>query len=121
MDAHFVENSADREWLWSQYTPAFSQWRIDYEKRDGPLVEEAAGSGNIEPNLIPNPDLDPTDSTKLDLLNMTVDILTLAKRDGQNSLTLFVLLMSKTTQGHRKYLVKRQSMSTLTPTQLKGD
>ena len=46
LEAHFVENSADREWLWSQYTESFTQWRIDHEKRDTPLVAAAAVSGD---------------------------------------------------------------------------
>ena len=47
LEAHFVENSADREWLWSQYTESFAQWRIEHEKVDTPLVEAAAVSGDI--------------------------------------------------------------------------
>ena len=61
LEAHFVENSADREWLWSQYTSEFSQWRIDHEKRDGPLVAAAAVSGDINPTVEAEPDLDYTD------------------------------------------------------------
>ena len=45
LEAHFVENSADREWLWSQYTESFTQWRIDHEKRDTPLVAAGGGVG----------------------------------------------------------------------------
>ena len=61
LEAHFVENSADREWLWSQYTESFTQWRIDHEKRDTPLVAAAAVSGDIPPDGEPDPDLDPTE------------------------------------------------------------
>ena len=61
LEAHFVENSADREWLWSQYTESFTQWRIDHEKRDTPLVEAAAVSGDIPPDGEPDPDIDPTE------------------------------------------------------------
>ena len=60
LEAHFVENSADREWLWSQYTDSFSQWRIDHEKREEPLLEATAVSGDIQPVVEPDPDVDPT-------------------------------------------------------------
>ena len=65
LEAHFVENSADREWLWSQYTESFTQWRIDHEKRDTPLVEAAAVSGDIPPDEEPDADLDPTEPIRL--------------------------------------------------------
>ena len=55
LEAHFVENSADREWLWSQYTESFAQWRIEHEKVDTPLVEAAAVSGDIPPHGEPDP------------------------------------------------------------------
>ena len=61
LEAHFVENSADREWLWSQYTESFAQWRVEHEKVDTPLVETAAVSGDIPPHGEPDPDLDPTE------------------------------------------------------------
>ena len=61
LEAHFVENSADREWLWSQYTPEFAQWRIEHEKRDQPLVDEAAASGEIVPDVKPDSNLEPTE------------------------------------------------------------
>ena len=61
LEAHFVENSADREWLWSQYTPEFAQWRIEHEKRDQPLVDEAAASGEIVPDVKPDSELEPTE------------------------------------------------------------
>ena len=64
LEEHFVENSADREWLWSQYTESFAKWRIAHEKREKPLLEAAAVSGDIEPLVKPDTTLDPTDGIR---------------------------------------------------------
>jgi len=62
LEAHFVRNSADREWLWSQYTEAFAEWRVAHEKKDQPLIDAAAVSGDIEPTGEPDPAIDMTDA-----------------------------------------------------------
>ena len=60
LEAHFIENSADREWLWMVYSEEFASWRKAYEERHGPLLEAAERSGSVEPTATPNPNKDAT-------------------------------------------------------------
>ncbi|MCH7945289.1 MAG: hypothetical protein IIC73_04645, partial [Armatimonadetes bacterium] len=64
MEAHFIENSADREWLWTEYTPEFAEWRRRHEERERPLAEAGEVSGGIEPSSEPQSDVDVTESIR---------------------------------------------------------
>jgi hypothetical protein len=63
IEAHFIENSADREWLWTVYTPEFAEWRR-HEERERPLAEAGEVSGDIEPTSEPQPGIDVTESIR---------------------------------------------------------
>ena len=60
-EAHFIENSADRDWLWSQYTDTFTEFRKQYEKQEEPLIKRANHSGNRQPLIKPNTNKDYTE------------------------------------------------------------
>ena len=64
IEAHFIENSADREWLWTVYTPEFAEWRRRHEERERPLAEAGEVSGDIEPTSEPQPGIDVTESIR---------------------------------------------------------
>ena len=65
LEAHFIENSADREWLWTVYTEEFAEWRRRHEEREKPLLEAAEVSGDLEPTGRPAADGDITEAIRL--------------------------------------------------------
>ena len=60
-EAHFIENSADRNWLWSQYTDTFTAFRKYYEKQESPLIKGANDSGDRQPTMKPKSNKDYTE------------------------------------------------------------
>ena len=65
LEAHFVENSADREWLWTVYSEEFAEWRRRHEEREKPLLDAAEVSGDLEPTGPPTSDGDLTEAIRL--------------------------------------------------------
>ena len=60
-EAHFIENSADRNWLWSQYTDTFTKFRKQFEKQEEPLLKGANDSGDRQPPIKPKSNKDYTE------------------------------------------------------------
>ena len=60
-EAHFIENSADRNWLWSQYTDTFTEFRKQFEKQEEPLLKDANDSGDRQPVMKPKSNKDYTE------------------------------------------------------------
>ena len=65
LEAHFVENSADREWLWTVYSEEFAEWRRGHEEREKPFLDAAEVSGDLEPTGPPASDGDLTEVIRL--------------------------------------------------------
>ena len=61
LEAHFVENSADREWLWMVYSEEFASWRRAHEEREDPLVKAAEASGNVKLTATADPNRNSTE------------------------------------------------------------
>src|SRR5919198_6198050 len=59
IESQNIEMSADRQWATSVLTPEAYAHRKEHEHLNAPLVEAARHTGEIEPTVAPNLDVDP--------------------------------------------------------------
>ncbi|PYN41068.1 MAG: hypothetical protein DMD95_20155, partial [Candidatus Rokuibacteriota bacterium] len=48
-----IEKAADRQWVWTVYSPEMSEYRKDHNDISEPLIDAAAVSGDLEPTGTP--------------------------------------------------------------------
>ncbi len=65
LESQNIEKAADREWVWTVYTPEIYHYREEHDKVNQPLVDAAAVSGDIEPTGTPDHGRDYTDELRL--------------------------------------------------------
>jgi epoxyqueuosine reductase len=59
LESQNIDNSADRQWAMSVLSPEAYAHRKEHEQLNAPLVEAARHTGEIEPTVAPNLDIDP--------------------------------------------------------------
>ncbi len=64
IEVNGVENSADRDWAWTIYTPEVHDYLEGHYSRMKPLIEQAAASADIEPTAQPEPGRDVTEDIR---------------------------------------------------------
>ena len=64
LETQNIEKAADREWVWSVYTPEIYQYRKHHDEVIKPLIEEAAVSGELEPSRTPESGKDVTEEIR---------------------------------------------------------
>jgi len=65
LESQNIEKAADREWVWTVFTPEITKYREQHDRVNKPLVDAAAVSGDIEPNGTPEPGVDVTDAIRV--------------------------------------------------------
>ena len=58
IETNAVEQTADREWTWTVYTPEVLEHRKAHDKLNTPIVKAAKNTGDIEPTAKPVPGKD---------------------------------------------------------------
>ena len=64
LETQNIEKAADREWVWTVYTDEVFKYRKEHEKRNKPLVDAAAVSGDLEPTGTPDGGRDLTEDIR---------------------------------------------------------
>jgi ferredoxin len=64
IESQNVDYSADRQWAMTVLTPEAYAHRKEHEHHNAPLVAAARHTGEIEPTVAPNPELDPKELTE---------------------------------------------------------
>mgnify|MGYP001418365085 CR=1 FL=1 len=64
IEVNSIENSADRDWAWTVYTPDVHSYLEGHYARMKPLIEKAASSADIEPTAQPEPGRDVTEDIR---------------------------------------------------------
>lgn len=64
LETQNIEKAADREWVWTVYTPDVYEYRLKHDEVNEPLVEAASTSGEIEPTRDPTPNMDVTEAIR---------------------------------------------------------
>ncbi len=64
IESQTVEKAADRAWAWTVYIPDLLTYRKKHEEVSKPLIDAAAVSGDIEPTVKPNEEVDFTASIR---------------------------------------------------------
>src|ERR671922_1578898 len=64
IESQNIEMSADRQWATSVLSPEAYAHRKEHEQLNAPLVEAARHTGEIEPMVAPNPEVDPKELTE---------------------------------------------------------
>lgn len=64
IESQTVEKAADRAWAWTVYIPDLLTYRKKHEEVSKPLIDAAAVSGEIEPMVEPNEEIDFTASIR---------------------------------------------------------
>ncbi len=64
IESQTVEKAADRAWAWTVYIPDLLTYRKKHEEVSKPLIDAAAVSGEIEPMVKPNEEIDFTASIR---------------------------------------------------------
>ena len=65
LETQNIEKAADREWVWSVYTPDVYEYRKQHDEVNKPLVDAAAVTGDIEPTGTAVPGKDITEEIRL--------------------------------------------------------
>ena len=65
LESQNIEKAADREWVWTVYTPEVFEYREEHDKVNKPLVDAASVSGKIEPTGTPELGKDMTEAIRL--------------------------------------------------------
>ena len=65
LETQNIEKAADREWVWTVFTPEITKYREQHDRVNKPLVDAAAVSGDIEPDGTPVPGADVTEAIRL--------------------------------------------------------
>jgi len=65
LESQNIEKAADREWVWSVYTPEVREYREEHDRVNQPLVDAAMVTGEIEPTGTPETGVDMTDAIRL--------------------------------------------------------
>ena len=65
LESQNIEKAADREWVWSVYTPEVREYREQHDRVNQPLVDAAMVTGEIEPTGTPETGVDMTESIRL--------------------------------------------------------
>ena len=65
LESQNIEKAADREWVWTVYTPEVFEYREEHDKVNKPLVDAASVSGEIEPTGTPELGKDMTETLRL--------------------------------------------------------
>ena len=64
LESQSVEKTADREWVWSVYSPEVIEYRKQHEDASKPLIEAAEVSGDLEPTGVPDEGRDVTEDIR---------------------------------------------------------
>ena len=65
LETQNIEKAADRDWVWTVYTPDVLEYRERHDELNQPLVDAALVSGDIEPTGDAEPGSDMTDAIRL--------------------------------------------------------
>ena len=65
LESQNIEKAADREWVWSVYTPEVREYREQHDRVNQPLVDAAMVTGEIEPTGTPEIGADMTEAIRL--------------------------------------------------------
>ena len=65
LESQNIEKAADREWVWSVYTPEVREYREEHDRVNQPLVDAAMVTGEIEPTGTPETGVDMTEAIRL--------------------------------------------------------
>lgn len=65
LESQNIEKAADREWVWSVYTPEVREYREQHDRVNQPLVDAAMVTGEIEPTGTPETGVDMTEAIRL--------------------------------------------------------
>ncbi len=61
LETQNIEKAADREWVWTVYTPEMVEYRQHHDELTKPLIDAARVSGELEPTGTPEPEKDVTE------------------------------------------------------------
>ncbi len=61
LETQNIEKAADREWVWTVYTPEMVEYRKHHDELTKPLIDAAKVSGELEPTGTPEPEKDVTE------------------------------------------------------------
>lgn len=61
LETQNIEKAADREWVWTVYTPEMVEYRQHHDELTKPLIDAAKVSGELEPTGTPEPEKDVTE------------------------------------------------------------
>jgi ferredoxin len=59
-----IEKAADRQWVWTVYSPEMTEYRKYHNEVSEPLIDAAEVSGDLEPTATPVPDKDVTEAIR---------------------------------------------------------
>ena len=65
LESQNIEKAADRDWVWTVFTPEVTKYRERHDRVNKPLVDAAAVSGDIQPDGTPVPGADVTEAIRL--------------------------------------------------------
>ena len=65
LESQAVEMTADRDWVWSVYTPEILEHRKEHDRLNTPIVAAAKNTGDIEPTAEPVEGKDVTEAIRL--------------------------------------------------------